>query len=195
VSRFGRKGIPRILGSEGRQQDMGEENREFRFVLSFCIMFIFWLLFSWWTKYLIEPFDLVMTLSKGVMASLIVACLTYELFIPSRGEKVLLKLRRFIGYVIWELYQIVLAAFDVAYRVVGTLPVDPRIIEFDTTLRSDLALVTFANSITLTPGTITIDIEPEQGRYWVHAIAKEPADALEVDQGMQKYVGYVYQEE
>ncbi len=174
---------------------MGEKNRTFRFLLTFCIMFIFWLLLSAWTMYLVEPFDLIMTLSKGVMASLIVACLTYELFVPSRGEKVLLKLRRFIGYVIWELYQIFLAAFDVAYRVIGTLPVDPRIIEFDTTLRSDFALTTFANSITLTPGTITIDIEPELGRYWVHGIAKEPADSLEIDQGMQKYVGYVYLEE
>ena len=174
---------------------MGEENRTFRFVLTFCIMFIFWWLLSAWTIFLIEPFDLWMTLSKGVMATLIVTCLTYELFVPSRGEKVLLKLRRFIGYVIWELYQIALAAIDVAYRVVGTLPVDPRVIEFDTTLRSDFALVTFANSITLTPGTITIDVEPEQGRYWVHGIAKEPADSLEVDQGMQKYVGYVFQEE
>jgi len=173
----------------------GEKNRTFRFVLTFCIMFIFWWLLSAWTIFLIEPFDFWMTLSKGVMATLIVTCLTYELFVPPRGEKVLLKLRRFIGYVIWELYQIALAAIDVAYRVVGTLPVDPRIIEFDTTLRSDFALVTFANSITLTPGTITIDVEPEIGRYWVHGIAKEPADSLEIDQGMQKYVGYVYLEE
>ncbi|MCJ7444059.1 MAG: Na+/H+ antiporter subunit E [Methanotrichaceae archaeon] len=174
---------------------MSRESRTFRFVLTFCIMFIFWLLLSWWTIYLIEPFDLTMLLSKGVLASLIVTCLTYEMFVPSRSEKVLLKLRRFLGYIIWELYQIVLATIDVAYRVVGTLPVDPRIIEFDTTLRSDFALVTFANSITLTPGTITINVEPERGRYMVHAIAKEPADSLEVDQTMQKYVGYVFLEE
>lgn len=177
------------------KQDMKEENRLFRFVLTFCVMFIFWLLLSAWTVFLIEPFDLIALLSKGLLATLVVTCLTYEIFVPSRGEKVLFKFRRFISYVIWELYQIVLATIDVAYRVVGTLPVDPRIIEFDTTLRSDFALITFANSITLTPGTITIDIEPQQGRYWVHAIAKEPADSLEIDQGMQKFVGYVYQEE
>jgi multicomponent Na+:H+ antiporter subunit E len=148
-----------------------------------------------WTIYLIEPFDLTMLLSKGLLVSLIVTFLTYEMLVPSHGDKVLLKLRRFIGYVIWELYQIILATIDVAYRVVGVLPVDPRIIEFDTTLRSDFALVTFANSITLTPGTITIDVEPERGRYTVHAIAKEPADSLEIDQTMQKYVGYVFLEE
>jgi len=62
-------------------------------------------------------------------------------------------------------------------------------------LRSDFALVTLANSITLTPGTITIDVDPEKGRYTVHALAKEPADALTVDQTMQKKVGYVFMEE
>jgi multicomponent Na+:H+ antiporter subunit E len=174
---------------------MSIESRTFRLVLTFCVMFIIWLLLSAWTIYLIEPFDLTMLLSKGLLVSLIVTFLTYEMFVPSRGKKVLLKLRRFIGYIIWELYQIILATIDVSYRVFGILPVDPRIIEFDTTLRSDFALVTFANSITLTPGTITIDVEPERGRYLVHAIAKEPADSLEIDQTMQKYVGYVFLEE
>jgi multicomponent Na+:H+ antiporter subunit E len=88
-----------------------------------------------------------------------------------------------------------LATIDVTKRVFGMLDVDPQIIEFDTTLRSDFALVAFANSITLTPGTITIDVEPERGRYIVHAISKAPADSLTVDQTMQKKVGYVFLEE
>ena len=141
-----------------------------------------------------EPYDFT-KISRGILAALIVTFLTYEIFVPSRGEKVLLKLRRFIPYVGWELWQIYLATIDVAKRVFGILEVDPQIIEFDTTLRSDFALVTFANSITLTPGTITIDMEPERGRYIVHAIAKGPADSLTVDQTMQKKVGYVFMEE
>jgi multicomponent Na+:H+ antiporter subunit E len=74
------------------------------------------------------------------------------------------------------------------------MPIDPRIIEFDTSLRSDFALVTLANSITLTPGTITILVEPERGKFWVHAIAKKPADALLVDKTMQSKVADVYME-
>jgi multicomponent Na+:H+ antiporter subunit E len=174
--------------------DMKEVHRTFKIVLTFCIMFIFWLLLSAWTIYLPEPYDLSKA-SRGVLAALIVTFLTYEMFVPSRGEKVLLKLRRFIPYVGWELWQIYLATIDVTKRVLGILPIDPRIIEFDTTLRSDFALVTFANSITLTPGTITIDVEPERGRYTVHAIAKEPADSLTEDQSMQKKVGHVFMEE
>lgn len=171
-----------------------EKNRTFSIVLTFCTMLIFWVLLSAWTVYLPAPYDFP-ALAKGILAALIVAFLTHDVFVPGRGEKVLLKTRRFIAYVAWELWQIYLATIDVSKRVLGFLPVDPRIIEFDTTLRSDLALLTFANSITLTPGTITINVEPERGRYTVHAIAKEPADALEVDQTMQKKVGYVFLEE
>ncbi len=173
---------------------MKEENRTFKIILTFCVMFLFWLLLSAWTVYLPEPYDFT-KISRGVMVALIVTFLSYEIFVPGKGEKVLLKTRRFIPYVGWELWQIYLATIDVTKRVFGFLEVDPRVIEFDTTLRSDFALVTFADSITLTPGTITIDVDPERGRYIVHAIAKGPADSLTVDQTMQKKVGYVFMEE
>ena len=173
---------------------MKEDGRIFRFVLTFCTMFIFWLLLSAWTVYLPEPYDLS-KISRGILSALIVAFLTYEIFVPSRGEKVLLKTLRLIPYIGWEIWQIYLATIDVTRRVFGGAEVDPQVIEFDTTLRSDFALLTFANSITLTPGTITIDVEPERGRYIVHAIAKGPADSLTIDQTMQKKVGYVFMEE
>ena len=174
---------------------MNKESKMFALALTFGIMFAFWMLLSAWTVYLLEPYDLFRVSSRGVLAALIVSLLTYEIFIPSRDANMLLKMRRLVPYIGWELWQIYLATIDVTKRVLGILPVDPRIIEFDTTLRSDFALVTFANSITLTPGTITIDVEPERGRYIVHAIAKEPADSLTVDQTMQKKVGYVFMEE
>jgi len=175
--------------------EMKDENRKFKIVLTFCVMFIFWLLLSAWTVYLPEPYDFS-KVSRGVLVALIVTFLTYEIFVPCRGKDVLLKTQRFIPYVGWELWQIYLATVDVAKRVYGILEVDPQIIEFDTTLRSDFALVTFADSITLTPGTVTVDIsDPERGRFIVHAIAKGPADSLTVDQTMQKKVGYVFMEE
>ena len=121
----------------------------------------------------------------------------------------LVKFIRLLAYIPWELYQILLANIDVACRALhpksfvtgrsggrfGVGPIDPAVIEFETTLRSDLALVTMANSITLTPGTITILVDPEKGKFWVHAIAKSPANALLVDQKMQKKVAHVYLEE
>ena len=70
----------------------------------------------------------------------------------------------------------------------------PRIIEFETPLRSELSLTFMANSITLTPGTITIEVVPENGKFVVHAIDKNCADALLVDQTMQNKLAYVFME-
>lgn len=171
-----------------------EADRIFSIVVTFCVMLIFWLLLSAWTVYLPEPYDFP-KVARGILAALIVTFLTHDIFVPGKGEKMMVKTQRLLSYAAWEIWQIYLATVDVSKRVLGILPVDPRVIEFDTTLRSDFALVTFANSITLTPGTITINVEPERGRFLVHAIAKEPADSLEIDQVMQKKVGYVFMEE
>ena len=173
---------------------MKEKDKMFSIVLTFCTLFIFWLLLSAWTIYLPDPYDFS-KIARGVLAAAVVTALSYEMFVQDRSRKVLFNLGRVLPYVIWELYQILLATIDVAYRVFGVLPVDPRIIVFPTTLRSDMAQFTLATSITLTPGTITIDIEPEEGVFTVHAVAVEPAESLTVDQGMQKYIGWVYREE
>jgi multicomponent Na+:H+ antiporter subunit E len=74
------------------------------------------------------------------------------------------------------------------------MPIAPCLIEIETPLRSEFALVTLGNSITLTPGTITVSVAPGKGKFLVHALAKEPADALLVDQTMQRKVAGVFQE-
>jgi multicomponent Na+:H+ antiporter subunit E len=173
---------------------MRGSGKAFSMVLTFCVALIFWVALSAWNIYLIGHYDLF-RLIRGIIVALIVTVAVHELLISERAENVFLKFQRWLQYITWEIWQIILAAIDVAKRVLGILPLDPRIIEFDTTLRSDVALTTFADSITLTPGTITIYVEPEAGRYTVHAIAKEPADSLTVDQTMQKKVGHVFMEE
>ena len=79
-------------------------------------------------------------------------------------------------YTPWLLWQIVLANFDVALRVMGFREIDPVVIRFRPELSSEFGLVTLANSITLTPGTVTVDIEG--GEFIVHAITREAADAV-----------------
>jgi len=169
----------------GEKMKMG--GKGFGILLTFCLMFLFWILLSG----LFDAFHLI----SGVICCAIVALISHDLLVKGKGKKILLKSFRLILYIPWELGQIVLANIDVAYRVLHPkMPIDPRIIEFETSLRGDFALVTLANCITLTPGTITISVEPEKGKFWVHAIAKGPADALLVDQTMQKKVADVYME-
>ncbi len=156
--------------------------------VTFCAMFLFWLLLSG----ILDPIHV----GAGIICSAIIAFVSHDLLVTQKWDKMLRKSGRFIIYVVWELWQILLANFDVAYRVLHPkMPIDPSVIEFDTSLRSDLAIVTLANSITLTPGTITINIDQEKGRFQVHAIAHKPADALLVDKTMQQKVAKVFMEE
>jgi len=61
------------------------------------------------------------------------------------------------------------ANLDVAYRVI-TGRIRPGIVRFNPGLRTDLARTVLANSITLTPGTLTVDVDDESGDFYVHWI-------------------------
>ena len=62
-----------------------------------------------------------------------------------------------------------LASLDVVYRV-ATMDINPEIVMLKTDIKSDLGVLLLANSITLTPGTITIDTEGEYLYvHWLYA--------------------------
>jgi len=166
---------------------MNRGEKGFGIVVTFCTTFLFWLILSGF----FDAFHLIM----GGICSAIVTFISHGLLVKGKGKKMLPKSLRFLLYIPWELWQIVLANVDVAYRVLHPkMPIDPLIIEFETSLRGDFAFVTLANSITLTPGTITIFVEPEKGKFWVHALAKEHAQAHLVDKTMQRKVADVFME-
>jgi multicomponent Na+:H+ antiporter subunit E len=170
-----------------RKEAMMKEGRGSAILLTFFIMSLFWILLSG----IFDAFHLI----SGLICCAIVSFLSHDLLVRGKTQKKLLKSIRLLLYVPWELWQIFLANIDVAYRVLHPkMPIDPRVIEFETSLRSDFALVTLANSITLTPGTVTISVEPEKGKFRVHALAAKAAEALLVEQTMQKKVASVYLE-
>jgi len=150
-------------------------------------MFLFWLILSGF----FDAFHLI----AGGICSAIVTLICHDLLVKGKSQKMLLKSVRLFLYIPWQLWQIVLANLDVAYRVLHPkMPIDPRVIECETSLRGDFSLATLANCITLTPGTITIFVEPGKGKFWVHALAKEHADAHLVDKTMQRKVADVFME-
>ncbi len=162
--------------------------RVFEMGITFVLMGSFWILLSGY----FDRFHLV----AGGVCSLTVAVMSYRLFFSGKKQLSSRSTWRLIGYVPWELWQIVLANIDVIRRVLHPkMPIDPCLVEVETSLRSEFALVTLGNSITLTPGTITVSVDPEKGTFLVHALAKEPADALLVDQTMQRKIAGVFQEE
>jgi multicomponent Na+:H+ antiporter subunit E len=99
---------------------------------------------------------------------------------------------RFMSYLPWLFYQILLANLHVARMVLHPrMPINPGIVEFKTKLKSGLSMTTLANSITLTPGTITIDIR--DGKYYVHALTKKVTDDL-LSGEMENRVASIYDE-
>lgn len=97
---------------------------------------------------------------------------------PKTDMKILKKLFRGIQFVFVLIAEIIKANFQVM-RYIFTVreEVEPRLIKFRTDLKSDGARVALANSITLTPGTITVALEGEQ--YQVHCLDKELAEGIE----------------
>jgi multicomponent Na+:H+ antiporter subunit E len=75
-------------------------------------------------------------------------------------------------YVAVFLRELLTANLDVAYRVLApSMPIRPDVIAIPLRVESDTAITTIANSITLTPGTLTMDHDAETNTLYVHAIA------------------------
>ena len=98
---------------------------------------------------------------------------------------------RFLRYIPWLLYQVVLANFHVVRLVIRPSLIRPQVVRFKTRLTSDLARVTLGNSITLTPGTITMGIE--DGEFCVHALSDKAARDLLTGE-MERRVAHVFLE-
>jgi multicomponent Na+:H+ antiporter subunit E len=82
-------------------------------------------------------------------------------------------------YLTLFLTELVTANVDVAYRVLApSMPIEPDVIELPLRVESDLAIATIANSITLTPGTLTMDYDDETNALYVHAIDGRDPEAI-----------------
>ncbi len=155
------------------------------FIGTFFILFAFWILLS-------GRFD-AFHLTLGTICCGLVAHISHDLlFANVRIGDMRVVVKRFIAYIPWLIYQIILANIHVAYLALNPkMPIDPQIIRFKTKLESDISWVTLANSITLTPGTITVDIR--EGEYYVHALSKKVADDLNTGE-MEDRVAHIFME-
>jgi multicomponent Na+:H+ antiporter subunit E len=133
-----------------------------RRLLDLVIIFILWMLLVW-------SRDWEDIAAGGVVAILIAFFLAGLL--PERAERLFSPRRWFwaIAHLAWLSYWIIIANFDVLYRVLHpNLPIHPGIVKIRTTLRSDEAKTFLGNSITLTPGTFTVDIIDDY--LYIHCI-------------------------
>lgn len=142
------------------------------FLITFLFMFLTWLVLS-------GNFS-VMLVGFGAFSSALVAFFFHDLLFPSFSKGHIRIFFKFIAYIPWIVLEIIKANFHLLFIVFSPRMeelIDPHIITFKTDLTSDLSITTLANSITLTPGTITVTATRE-GVFRVHAIDKPSADAL-----------------
>ncbi len=133
-----------------------------RYLYTFFIVFLIWYAFT--TS--LQPAEII----TGIVLSLVVAYITVVNF--NCCDPILITpshIIYFIQYFFVFLVALVKANFDVARRVVNPkLPINPGIVSFETKLQNHFAKMVLANSITLTPGTLTIDVVGN--KFYIHWI-------------------------
>jgi len=132
-------------------------------VVLFIIGFIIWLLLTW-TVYL--PSILI-----GIGVSVFISLWFADFFIQHPEN--FFQIKRFLYLLLFIpifIFYCILANFDVAYRVLHPkLPIKPGIVKVKTSLSSLIGRVALANCITLTPGTLTVELT-DDGYLYVHWI-------------------------
>lgn len=160
-----------------------------RYIIYFIIGFCLWLLLTWSVN--------LDHLIAGVIVVL-VGTIIFGGYFTDKPVK-FLQLHRlfwFIIYIpvfIWYMFK---ANIDVAYRVLHPeRPIKPGIIKIRTTLKTDIAKVFLANSITLTPGTMTCDIDDDYlyiHWIWVQSTEIEKASKI-IAGGFEKYLRRIFE--
>ncbi len=148
-------------------------------LILFVFAFIFWILLVW-------PFDpetgavRFQDVAAGAAAALLAAAVMREITVRGFGRW-LQPARYFwaLVYLFVFVYYVVKANLDMAYRVLHPkMPIRPGIVKVRSSLRTPSGLTALANSITLTPGTLTVEALPD-GVFYVHWINVRSTDGDE----------------
>ncbi len=139
-------------------------------IILFILALLIWSFLTW-------PLDF-QHLLMGILVCFFVSFMTGDLFVqrPHRLKNISRYLW-FLYYIPFFIWECIKANLDVAYRVIHPdLPINPGIVKVRTTLKSDAGLTFLANSITLTPGTMSVDLDQENGFIYIHWIDVKDKD-------------------
>jgi len=123
----------------------------------------------------ISPYDLI----TGVIVAVIVGLLAGEIVVKDAGKALDPKrLAYLVKYAIWYFFVAeVKAHADVIKRALSPkMPLNPAIVRVPYYVETDYAMTTIANSITNTPGTVVVDIDPDRKLFYVHWIDAKTSD-------------------
>jgi multicomponent Na+:H+ antiporter subunit E len=155
-----------------------------RYLTLFILSFIFWMLLTF-------EFT-VPNIIVGAVSSIICALFFGRIFVTNVYK--LLQPRRYFWFIIYLfifIWECLKANIDVAYRVLHpAMPIRPGIVKVKTTLKSDMAKMLLANSITMTPGTISVDIIDDYLYiHWIYIRSEDPEVYTPIITGaFEKYI-------
>jgi len=139
-----------------------------RRLIYFVLAFVIWILLTW--PFVDGKIDIQVVIA-GLIASVIVAVLFHEI-LPKEHHIFISPVRVFwfLVYVPVFFYYMMKANLDVVYRALHPkMPIRPGIVKIKTTLKTESGITALANSITLTPGTLTVDLT-DDGFLYIHWI-------------------------
>ncbi len=145
-----------------------------RRAIYFVVAFVIWVLLTW--PFVEGRIDLQVVVA-GLVASALVTFLFHEI-LPTEHRVLISPIRIFwlLVYLPVFFYYMIKANFDVVYRALHPkMPINPGIVKIKTELKTASGITALANSITLTPGTLTVDLT-DDGYLYVHWINVKATD-------------------
>ena len=145
-------------------------------------LFVFWLLLSGhYAWYMV---------AVGLLASALVVLFSGRMAVIDHEGHPIYLLGRAVTYWPWLVWEIIKSAIAVTRVVLApSLPISPTMVTVRGTQKTAVGLVTYANSITLTPGTVTIAVNGDQ--MLVHALDRDAADGLVEGSMARRVAAYV----
>lgn len=134
------------------------------------LLFVFWLLLSGHFNPLL--------LGLGVASVLLTLFLMKRMDVIDHESYPVHLFSKFPVYLVYIFREIINANIDVIKRILtpGNLSISPQLVEIPLPQKTSMGRAIYANSITLTPGTVSVEITDE--KIIVHALTKEAADDL-----------------
>lgn len=137
----------------------------------YLLLYALWILLNGRLTVEICLLGLVIVALVGLFAQKLLA------YTPKTELRLLAKLPLFVVYLLVLVWEILKANFRVVGLILRPRTVDPALVTVEIDLRSEFARYVLANSITLTPGTITVKLEGK--RFTVHCLREDLIDGIE----------------
>jgi multicomponent Na+:H+ antiporter subunit E len=154
--------------------------RKYYFILA-CTLVLFWMLLSGNTS--------VLLLTLGLASIVLVTWLVSRMDRNDNAPIRMLFSLKFFSYLAWLFWQVIVTNIDVARRIWNpSLPINPSSRKIKVSIKDPLIKTIYANSITLTPGTVTTEVGEDY--FIVHALNAKDLDELE-DGEMQKRLSFL----